>query len=158
MAKAVGIDLGTTNSVIAVMEGGEPTVLVNTEGNRTTPSVVAFKDGNRMVGQVAKRPSGAERAKHFVRGEALHRAHLGRGQRGSRAQPLRSGQGRRWRYSFCRQVTKSTPPKRSARWCCKSWSKTPAATLGEKITKAVITVPAYFNNSQREATQNAGRR
>ena len=156
MAKAVGIDLGTTNSVIAVMEGGEPTVLVNTEGNRTTPSVVAFKDGNRMVGQVAKRQAvlNAQNTLFEVK------RYIGRTwdevKEEAERSPYEVVRGDDGGVRFVAGGKKYTPEEVSA-MVLQKLVEDASATLGEKITKAVITVPAYFNNSQREATQNAGK-
>ncbi|MEX2541863.1 MAG: molecular chaperone DnaK [Trueperaceae bacterium] len=156
MAKAVGIDLGTTNSVIAVMEGGEPTVLVNSEGNRTTPSVVAFKEEQRLVGQVAKRQAVLNangtlfEVKRFMGrtwDEIKHEA--------ERA-PYEVVRGEDGGVRFVIGDKKYTPEEISA-MVLRKMVDDASATLGEKITKAVVTVPAYFNNSQREATQNAGR-
>ena len=156
MAKAVGIDLGTTNSVIAVMEGGEPTVLVNTEGNRTTPSVVAFKDGNRMVGQVAKRQAvlNAQNTLFEVK------RYIGRTwdevKEEAERSPYEVVKGDDGGVRFVAGDKKYTPEEVSA-MVLQKLVEDASSTLGEKITKAVITVPAYFNNSQREATQNAGK-
>ena len=156
MAKAVGIDLGTTNSVIAVMEGGEPTVLVNTEGNRTTPSVVAFKDGNRMVGQVAKRQAvlNAQNTLFEVK------RYIGRTwdevKEEAERSPYEVVRGDDGGVRFVAGGKQYTSEEISA-MVLQKLVEDASATLGEKITKAVITVPAYFNNSQREATQNAGR-
>ena len=156
MAKAVGIDLGTTNSVIAVMEGGEPTVLVNSEGNRTTPSVVAFKDGNRMVGQVAKRQAvlNAQNTLFEVK------RYIGRTwdevKEEAERSPYEVVKGDDGGIRFVVGDKKYTPEEISA-MVLQKLVEDASATLGEKITKAVITVPAYFNNSQREATQNAGK-
>lgn len=156
MAKAVGIDLGTTNSVIAIMEGGEPTVLVNTEGNRTTPSVVAFKDGNRMVGQVAKRQAvlNAQNTLFEVK------RYMGRTWEEVKEEADRSPyeviKGDDGGVRFVIGDKKYTPEEVSA-MVLQKLVEDASATLGEKITKAVITVPAYFDNSQREATQNAGK-
>ncbi len=156
MAKAVGIDLGTTNSVIAIMESGEPTVLVNSEGNRTTPSVVAFKEDNRLVGQVAKRqavlnPRGTLfEVKRFIGRtweEVAHEA--------ERA-PYEVARGDDGGVRFVVGDKKYTPEEISA-MVLRKMVDDASERLGEKITKAVITVPAYFNNSQREATQNAGK-
>lgn len=156
MAKAVGIDLGTTNSVIAVMEGNEPVVLVNTEGNRTTPSVVAFKGDQRLVGQVAKRqavlnPKGTlfEIKRYIGRtwDEIKHEA--------ERA-PYEVVRGDDGGVRFVVEGKQYTPEEVSAMVLRKLVTDA-SERLGEKITKAVVTVPAYFNNSQREATQNAGR-
>jgi molecular chaperone DnaK len=156
MAKAVGIDLGTTNSVISIMEGGEAVVLVNSEGNRTTPSVVGFKDDQRLVGQVAKRqavlnPRGTIfEAKRFIGRtweEIQHEA--------ERA-PYEVVKGDDGGVRFVVGGEKYTPEAISAMVMRKMVSDA-SEQLGQKITKAVITVPAYFNNAQREATQNAGK-
>ncbi len=156
MAKAVGIDLGTTNSVIAVMEGGEPVVLVNSEGNRTTPSVVAFKDDQRLVGQVAKRqavlnPKGTLfEIKRFIGRtweEVEHEA--------ERA-PYEVVRGADGGVRFKIEDKQYTPEEISA-MVLRKMVDDASERLGEKVTQAVITVPAYFNNSQREATQNAGK-
>ena len=134
MAKVIGIDLGTTNSVVAVMEGGEPVVIANAEGSRLTPSVVGFsKTGERLVGQVAKRQaiSNADRTISSIKREM-----------GSN-------------YTVNIDDKKYSPQEISAMILQKL--KTDAeAYLGEKITQAVITVPAYFNDSQRQATKDAG--
>ena len=156
MTKAIGIDLGTTNSVIAVMEAGEPAVLVNSEGNRTTPSVVAFKDDQRLVGQVAKRqgvlnPQGTlfevkryiGRTWREIEGEA------------ERA-PYEVVKGDDDGVRFVVEGEQYTPEEISA-MVLRKMVDDASASLGETLTKAVITVPAYFNNSQREATQNAGK-
>ena len=134
MAKVIGIDLGTTNSVVAVMEGGEPVVIANAEGSRLTPSVVGFsKTGERLVGQVAKRQaiSNADRTISSIKREM-----------GSN-------------YTVSIDDKKYSPQEISAMILQKL--KTDAeAYLGEKITQAVITVPAYFSDSQRQATKDAG--
>jgi len=156
MAKAVGIDLGTTNSVIAVMEGGEPVVLVNSEGNRTTPSVVAFKDEQRLVGQVAKRqavlnPKGTLfEVKRYI-GRTWDEVHT----EAERA-PYEVVRGDDNGVRFVVSGKQYTPEEISAMVLRKMVADA-SERLGEKITKAVITVPAYFNNAQREATQNAGK-
>lgn len=156
MAKAVGIDLGTTNSVIAVMEGSEPTVLVNSEGNRTTPSVVAFKDGNRMVGQVAKRQAVLNakgtlfEVKRFM-GHTWEEV-----KEEADRSPYEVVKGDDGGVRFVIDEKKYTPEEVSA-MVLQKLVEDASSILGEKVTKAVITVPAYFNNSQREATQNAGK-
>lgn len=156
MAKAVGIDLGTTNSVIAVMDGAEPSVLVNSEGNRTTPSIVAFKDDQRLVGQVAKRqsvlnPGGTIfEAKRFI-GRTWEEA-----KDDAERAPYEVVRGDDGGVRFVVGGKQYTPEEISAQVLRKLVDDA-SATLGEKVTKAVITVPAYFNNSQREATQTAGR-
>ena len=96
MAKTIGIDLGTTNSCMAVLEGGEPTVIPNAEGGRTTPSVVAFtKDGQRLVGAPAQAPAGDEPAEHDLLDQALHGPQVRRGLRGDDDRPVRGREGRR---------------------------------------------------------------
>ncbi len=156
MAKAVGIDLGTTNSVIAIMEGGEPTVLVNSEGNRTTPSVVAFKDDTRMVGQVAKRQA-VLNAKNTLFEAKRYMGHTWEEvKEEAERSPYEVVKGDDGGVRFVIGDKKYTPEEISA-MVLQKLVQDASATLGQKITKAVITVPAYFNNSQREATQNAGR-
>ena len=134
MSKIIGIDLGTTNSCVSVIEGGEPVVIANAEGTRTTPSVVGFtKDGERLVGQVAKRQA----ITNPDRTVASIKRHMGTD------------------YKVTIDGKAYTPEEISAMILTKL--KTDAeAYLGEKVTDAVITVPAYFNDSQRQATKNAG--
>jgi molecular chaperone DnaK len=133
MAKAVGIDLGTTNSVIAVLEGGEPTVIPNAEGARTTPSVVAFKDGEVLVGEVAKRQSITNPDK-TIRSVKRH-------------------MGTDWSVEI--DGKSYTSQEISARILMKL-KRDAEAYLGTEVTQAVITVPAYFNDAQRQATKEAG--
>ena len=156
MAKAVGIDLGTTNSVIAVMEGGEPTVLVNSEGNRTTPSVVAFKDDQRLVGQVAKRQAVLNPAGTLFEVKRYIGRTWDEVKEEAERSPYEVVRGDDGGVRFVVGSKKYTPEEVSA-MVLRKLVDDASATLGEKITKAVITVPAYFNNSQREATQNAGK-
>ena len=134
MARAVGIDLGTTNSAVSVLEGGEPTVIANAEGFRTTPSVVAFtKDGEILVGETAKRQA----VTNVDRTIASVKRHM----------------GTNWTFSV--DDKKYTPQEISARILAKL--KRDAETyLGEPVTDAVITVPAYFNDAERQATKDAG--
>lgn len=133
MSKIIGIDLGTTNSCVAVMEGGEAVVIPNPEGNRTTPSVVAFKDGERLVGEVAKRQA-ITNPNTII---SIKR-HMGTA------------------YKETVEGKEYTPQEISAIILQKLKSDA-EAYLGEKVTKAVITVPAYFNDSQRQATKDAGK-
>ncbi|MFT4147784.1 MAG: molecular chaperone DnaK [Micrococcaceae bacterium] len=134
MARAVGIDLGTTNSVVSVLEGGEPTVIANAEGGRTTPSVVAFgKDGDVLVGEVAKRQA----VNNVDRTFASVKRHMGTD------------------WSTTVDGKKYTPQEISARTLMKL-KKDAEAYLGEPVTDAVITVPAYFNDAERQATKEAG--
>jgi molecular chaperone DnaK len=157
MSKVIGIDLGTTNSVVAVMEGGEATVIVNQEGNRTTPSVVAFaKDGERLVGQVAKRQAvtNPENTIFSIK-RFMGRKHGEVSQETARVpyRVVKAENGDAWVEV---RGKKYSPPEISAMVL----QKLKAAAedhLGEKVTDAVITVPAYFNDAQRQATKDAGR-
>jgi molecular chaperone DnaK len=157
MSKVIGIDLGTTNSVVSVMEGGEPAVIVNQEGARTTPSVVGFaKDGERMVGQVAKRQAvtNADNTVFSIK-RFMGRKHHEISQEASRVpyQVVKADNGDAWVEI---RGKKYSPPEVSAMVL----QKLKAAAedyLGEKVTDAVITVPAYFNDAQRQATKDAGK-
>lgn len=136
MAKVIGIDLGTTNSVVAVMEGGEPTVITNQEGSRLTPSVVGFaKNGERLVGQLAKRQavSNPDRTISSIK------RHMGEGS-----------------YRVTVDGKKYSPEEISA-MILQKLKADAEAYLGETVSQAVITVPAYFNDSQRQATKDAGK-
>ena len=159
MAKVIGIDLGTTNSCVAIMEGGKPRVIENSEGDRTTPSIVAFtKDNEVLVGQPAKRQAVTNPQNTLF---AIKRL-IGRKfedevvQRDSKMVPYkiaRADNGDAWVDA---QGKKMAPPEVSARVLMKM-KKTAEDYLGEPVTEAVITVPAYFNDSQRQATKDAGR-
>ena len=157
MSKVIGIDLGTTNSVVAVMEGGEPAVIVNQEGGRTTPSVVGFtKEGERLVGQVAKRQAvtNPENTVFSIK-RFMGRKHTEVPQEISRVpyQVVKADNGDAW---VAVRGRKYSPPEISAMILQKL--KTAAEDyLGEKVTDAVITVPAYFNDAQRQATKDAGK-
>ena len=134
MARAVGIDLGTTNSVVAVLEGGEPTVIANAEGARTTPSVVAFaKDGEVLAGEVAKR-QGVTNVDRTIRSVKRH-------------------MGTDWKTEI---DGKSFNPQQISAFILQKLKRDAEAYLGESVTDAVITVPAYFNDHQRQATKEAG--
>ncbi len=136
MAKVIGIDLGTTNSVVSVMEGGEPTVITNPEGSRLTPSVVGFtKDGQRLIGQLAKRQA----VSNPDRTIASIKRHMGEKD-----------------YKVTIDDKSYTPPEISA-MVLQKLKADAEAYLGETVTQAVITVPAYFNDSQRQATKDAGK-
>ncbi|HJQ43711.1 MAG TPA: molecular chaperone DnaK [Jatrophihabitantaceae bacterium] len=156
MSKVIGIDLGTTNSVVAVMEGGEPAVVVNQEGGRTTPSVVGFtKDGERLVGQVAKRQAvtNPENTVFSIK-RFMGRKHGEVPQEIGRVpyQVVKAENGDAWVEV---RGKKYSPPEISAMILQKL--KTAAEDyLGEKVTDAVVTVPAYFNDAQRQATTEAG--
>ncbi|HEV7127391.1 MAG TPA: molecular chaperone DnaK [Ktedonobacterales bacterium] len=159
MGKVIGIDLGTTNSCVAVMEGGEPTVIPNAEGSRTTPSVVAFtKSGERLVGEVAKRQAitNSENTVYSIKrfmGRKFDDPEVDRDKRLMPFKVARAPNGDAWVEINGKGYS---PPEISAMILQKL--KTDAeAYLGEKITEAVITVPAYFNDSQRQATKDAGK-
>ena len=134
MGKIIGIDLGTTNSCVAVLEGGEPVVIPNSEGARTTPSVVAFKDGERMVGTIAKR-------------QAI-------------TNPTRTISSIKREMGTNHKVSidgKEYTPQEISAMILQKLKADAESYLGEKITQAVITVPAYFTDAQRQATKDAGR-
>ena len=133
MGKAVGIDLGTTNSVVAVLEGGEPSVIANAEGNRTTPSIVAFKSEEVLVGELAKRQA-ITNPDNTVRSIKRH-------------------VGTNWKENF--EGKEYTPQEISAR-ILQKLKRDAEAYLGDDVTEAVITVPAYFNDAERQATKEAG--
>ncbi len=159
MAKVIGIDLGTTNSCVAIMEGGKPRVIENSEGDRTTPSIVAFtKDGEVLVGQPAKRqavtnPQNTLFAIKRLIGRKFDDEVVQRDIKMVPYQIVRADNGDAW---VDVQGKKMAPPEISARVLMKM-KKTAEDYLGEKVTEAVITVPAYFNDSQRQATKDAGR-
>jgi molecular chaperone DnaK len=156
MGKTVGIDLGTTNSVVAVMEGGEPVVIPNAEGGRTTPSVVAFtKSGERLVGQLARRQAAVNPENTVFSIKRFMGRNYAEVDRERKMVPYRTVNGKDGRVEVEIQGQRYTPEQISAMILQKL--KTDAeAYLGEKVTDAVITVPAYFNDSQRQATKNAG--
>jgi molecular chaperone DnaK len=156
MAKTVGIDLGTTNSVIAVMEAGEPVVIPNAEGGRTTPSVVAFtKSGERLVGQLARRQAAVNPENTVYSIKRFMGRSFDEVDRERKMVPYRTVPGKDGRVEVDIQGKRYTPEEISAMILQKL--KTDAeAYLGEKVSDAVITVPAYFNDSQRQATKNAG--
>ncbi|WP_079080197.1 molecular chaperone DnaK, partial [Streptomyces hygroscopicus] len=134
MARAVGIDLGTTNSVVSVLEGGEPTVITNAEGARTTPSVVAFaKNGEVLVGEVAKRQA-VTNVDRTIRSVKRH-------------------MGTDWKINL---DGKDFNPQQISAFILQKLKRDAESYLGEKVTDAVITVPAYFNDAERQATKEAG--
>jgi molecular chaperone DnaK len=157
MSKVIGIDLGTTNSVVAVMEGGEPAVIVNQEGGRTTPSVVAFtKENERLVGQVAKRQSVTNpQSTVFSIKRFMGRKHGEVSEEIGRVpyQVVKTDNGDAWVEV---RGKKYSPPEISAMVLQKLKSAA-EDYLGGKVTDAVITVPAYFNDAQRQATKDAGK-
>ncbi len=159
MSKVIGIDLGTTNSCVAVMEGGEPVVIPNSEGSRTTPSIVAFTDsGERLVGQIAKRQAvtNAENTLFAVKrliGRKLETPEAKRAVTASPFKVVASPSGDAWLDVRGKLLS---PQEVSAQVLLKM-KQTAEDYLGEPVTEAVITVPAYFNDSQRQATKDAGR-
>ena len=159
MAKTIGIDLGTTNSCVAIMEGGKPRVIENSEGDRTTPSIVAFtKDDEVLVGQSAKRqavtnPQNTLFAVKRLIGRRFEDEVVQRDIKMVPYKVVRADNGDAWVEA---QGKKMAPPEVSARVLMKM-KKTAEDYLGETVTEAVITVPAYFNDSQRQATKDAGR-
>jgi len=156
MAKIIGIDLGTTNSVVAVMEGGEPKVIANEEGGRTTPSVVAFtKTGERLVGQVAKRQAITNPENTIYSIKRFMGRRFDEVSEEMKMVPYkveRDGDN----VAIVAQGKKYTPPEISG-MILQKLKKAAEDYLGEKVTEAVITVPAYFNDAQRQATKDAGR-
>jgi molecular chaperone DnaK len=159
MGKVIGIDLGTTNSCVAVMEGGKPKVIENSEGDRTTPSIVAFsKDGEVLVGQSAKRqavtnPNNTLHAVKRLIGRRYEDEVVRRDINMVPYKIIKADNGDAWIEV---NDKKMAPPEVSARVLMKM-KKTAEDYLGEKVTEAVVTVPAYFNDSQRQATKDAGK-
>ncbi|HAY07126.1 MAG TPA: molecular chaperone DnaK, partial [Hyphomonas sp.] len=159
MSKIIGIDLGTTNSCVAVMEGGEAKVIENSEGNRTTPSVVAFNEsGERLIGQPARRQAVTNPDFTFY---AIKRL-IGRtfddptAQKDKAMSPfgiVKAPNGDAW----VKGRDKDYSPQEISAFILTKMKETAEAYLGAKVTQAVITVPAYFNDAQRQATKDAGR-
>jgi len=157
MAKAVGIDLGTTNSVVAVMEGGEPTVIINEEGSRLTPSVVAFtKDGEILVGQVAKRQAITNPENTIYSIKRFMGRRYEEVNEEMKMVPYKVVKGPNGDARVEIQGKQFTPPEIAAK-ILQKLKKAAEAYLGSEIQDAVITVPAYFNDSQRQATKDAGK-
>jgi molecular chaperone DnaK len=157
MAKVIGIDLGTTNSCVAVMEAGEPKVIPNPEGMRTTPSVVAFtKQGERLVGQVAKRQAITNPENTVFSIKRFMGRRLSEVQEEEKLVPYQVVAAPNGDVRVKIEDKEYSPPDISA-MILQSMKKTAEEYLGEKVTQAVITTPAYFNDSQRQATKDAGR-
>ncbi len=155
--KVIGIDLGTTNSVVAVMEGGDPVVIPNSEGGRTTPSVVAFtKDGERLVGQVAKRQAVTNPTNTVFSIKRFMGRRIGEIEGEKALVPYTIKAGKNDLASVEVQGKSYTPPEISA-MVLQKMRQTAEDYLGFSVTKAVITVPAYFNDAQRQATKDAGK-
>jgi molecular chaperone DnaK len=156
-SKIIGIDLGTTNSVVAVMEGGDPVVIPNAEGGRTTPSVVAFtKDGERLVGQVAKRQAVTNPKQTIFSIKRLMGRRFSEVQDEIKRLPYKVVEGPNGLAAVEIQGKRYTPPEISA-MILQKMKQTAEDYLGGTVEKAVITVPAYFNDAQRQATKDAGK-
>ncbi|MEM7470573.1 MAG: molecular chaperone DnaK [Pseudomonadota bacterium] len=158
MAKVIGIDLGTTNSCVAIMDGSQPRVIENAEGARTTPSIVAFTDDERLVGQAAKRqavtnPSNTVFAVKRLIGRRFDDKHLAKDKKNMPFEIVNGGQGDAWVEAG---GDKYSPAQVSA-FILQKMKETAESYLGEDVTQAVITVPAYFNDAQRQATKDAGK-
>src|SRR5436309_4550188 len=157
MSKVIGIDLGTTNSVVAVLEGGEPTVIANAEGGRTTPSVVVFgKDGERLVGQVAKRQAVTNPENTIYSIKRFMGRKFSEVSEEAKMVPYKVVQAGNGDARVEVRGKQYSPPEISA-MILQKLKQAADDYLGEKTTRAVITVPAYFNDSQRQATKDAGR-
>ncbi len=157
MGKIIGIDLGTTNSVVAVMEGGQPTVIANQEGTRTTPSVVAFtKSGERLVGQVAKRQAITNPENTIFSIKRFMGRRSDEVNEEMKMVPYKVVRGENGDARVDVSGKKQSPPEISAMILTKL-KEAAEAYLGEKVTQAVITVPAYFNDAQRQSTKDAGK-
>jgi molecular chaperone DnaK len=157
MGKIIGIDLGTTNSVVAVMEGGQPTVIANQEGARTTPSVVAFtKTGERLVGQVAKRQSITNPENTIFSIKRFMGRRADEVNEEQKMVPYKVIRGENGDVRVEIQGKRNSPPEISAMILTKL-KEAAESYLGQKVTEAVITVPAYFNDAQRQATKDAGK-
>src|SRR5882757_7928320 len=157
MGKIIGIDLGTTNSCVAVMEGGEAKVIPNEEGGRTTPSVVAFtKSGERLVGQVAKRQAITNPQNTIYSIKRFMGRKFSEIAEEAKNVPYTVKEGKNGEAVILVGDRTYTPPEISA-MILQKMKETAESYLGEKVTEAVVTVPAYFNDSQRQATKDAGR-
>ena len=160
MSKILGIDLGTTNSCMAVMEGGEPVVIPNSEGARTTPSVVAFtKNNERLVGQAAKRQAVTNPHNTVFSAKRLIGRKFNEVQEEAASLPYKVVEGKNgdaWIEVEENGKTEQFAPEQIAAMVLAKLKADAESYLGTKITEAVITVPAYFNDAQRQATKDAG--
>lgn len=157
MGKMIGIDLGTTNSVVAVMEQGQPKIIANAEGQRTTPSVVAYaKDGEVLVGAAARRQAVTNPTKTIYSSKRFIGTNFSERKDESTRMPYKVAQGKGGMVVFEIDGKQITPPEVAAKVLAKLKASA-EDYLGEKVTEAVITVPAYFNDSQRQATKDAGK-
>ena len=159
MGRVVGIDLGTTNSVVAVMEGGKPVVIANSEGMRTTPSVVGFnKDGEMVVGQIARRQAVLNPQNTYYGVKRFIGRQYAELQPESKRVPYTIRRDETGNIKIrCPRLKKEFAPEEISAMILRKLTQEASRYLGEEITEAVITVPAYFNDSQRQATRNAGR-
>src|SRR3990170_1075592 len=156
-SKIIGIDLGTTNSVVSVMEGGDPVVIPNAEGGRTTPSVVAFtKDGERLVGQVAKRQAVTNPKNTIFSIKRFMGRRMNEVQEEIKKVPYKVVEGQNGLVAVEISGKRYTPPEISA-MILQKMKQTAEDYLGQTVDRAVITVPAYFNDAQRQATKDAGK-
>ncbi len=155
MSKIIGIDLGTTNSCVAVIEGGEPTVIPNAEGNRTTPSVVAFKDNEVLVGVAAKRQAVTNPKRTIFSSKRFIGHRYSEIKKEANAMPFEVKEGKEGRAAIVVDGKEMLPQEVAAK-VLQKLKKDAEAFLGSAVTKAVITVPAYFDDSQRQATKEAG--
>jgi len=158
MAKVIGIDLGTTNSCVAIMDGSQPRVIENAEGARTTPSIVAFKDDERLVGQPAKRqavtnPENTVFGVKRLIGRRYDDEHLKKDMKNLPFNVINGGNGDAWIEAGGEKYS----PSQISAFILQKMKETAEAYLGEDVTQAVITVPAYFNDAQRQATKDAGK-
>jgi molecular chaperone DnaK len=158
MAKVIGIDLGTTNSCVAIMDGSQPRVIENSEGARTTPSIVGFTESERLVGQAAKRqavtnPTNTVFAVKRLIGRRMDDSHIAKDKKNLPYALINGGNGDAWVEV---RGEKYSPSQISA-FILQKMKETAEAYLGETVTQAVITVPAYFNDAQRQATKDAGK-
>ena len=158
MAKVIGIDLGTTNSVVAVMEGGKPEVITNSEGQRTTPSVVAYtKKGQLLIGQIAKRQAVINPENTFYSIKRFIGRKTNEIKEELRQVPYKVIQTGNVIKLDCPALKKQFAAEEISAQVLRKLADDTSAYLGERVTQAVITVPAYFNDSQRQATKDAGK-
>jgi molecular chaperone DnaK len=158
MGKVIGIDLGTTNSCVAIMDGSQPRVIENAEGARTTPSIVGFTDNERLVGQPAKRqavtnPENTVFAVKRLIGRRVDDAEVTKDQDIVPYDIIDGGNGDAWVKAGGEKYS----PSQISAFILQKMKETAEAYLGEEVTQAVITVPAYFNDAQRQATKDAGK-
>ncbi|MBT6272406.1 MAG: molecular chaperone DnaK [Rhodobacteraceae bacterium] len=158
MAKVIGIDLGTTNSCVAIMDGSKPRVIENSEGARTTPSIVGFKDDERLVGQAAKRqavtnPTNTIFAVKRLIGRSFNDKDLAKEKKNMPFDIVDGGNGDAW----VKAGSQNYSPAQISAFILQKMKETVESYLGEEVTQAVITVPAYFNDAQRQATKDAGK-